>query len=145
MYRKPPGSHRLVQGLASADAYSCRWYGRVRHPGAGAAQATGLFNRCNIQVKHRHLDDELSVGAQFCHRTGCAGRHITPYRQVVRDTRTNLATLTGRAALLDGDRQAETVAIDNFKLMMFVSFWPFRWYCWCNAPRPPGRQSPVPE
>jgi DHA2 family multidrug resistance protein len=52
--------------------------------------------------------------------------HITPYSQVVRDYahQLNLATLGGRAALTQMvTMQAEAVAfIDNFKLMMFVSF-----------------------
>jgi DHA2 family multidrug resistance protein len=52
--------------------------------------------------------------------------HITPYRQVVRDFahQFNLATLGGRAALAQMvTAQADAVAfIDNFKLMMFVSF-----------------------
>jgi MFS transporter, DHA2 family, multidrug resistance protein len=52
--------------------------------------------------------------------------HITPYRQVVRDYayQLNLVTLGGRAALTQMVTvQAEAVAfIDNFKLMMFVSF-----------------------
>jgi DHA2 family multidrug resistance protein len=52
--------------------------------------------------------------------------HITPYRQVVRDFahHLSLATLSGRAALAQiVGAQAEAVAfIDNFKLMMYVSF-----------------------
>jgi DHA2 family multidrug resistance protein len=52
--------------------------------------------------------------------------HVTPYRQVVRDYahELGLATLGGRAALAQiVTAQAEAVAfIDNFKLMMFVSF-----------------------
>jgi DHA2 family multidrug resistance protein len=52
--------------------------------------------------------------------------HITPYRQVVRDFahQLNLATLGGRAALAQMvTAQADAVAfIDNFKLMMLVSF-----------------------
>jgi DHA2 family multidrug resistance protein len=52
--------------------------------------------------------------------------HVNPYRQVVRDYthELGLATLGGRAALAQiVTAQAEAVAfIDNFKLMMFVSF-----------------------
>jgi DHA2 family multidrug resistance protein len=52
--------------------------------------------------------------------------HITPYRQIVRDYAhmLNLASLSGRAALAETvTAQAEAVAfIDNFKLMMLVSF-----------------------
>ena len=52
--------------------------------------------------------------------------HVTPYRQVVRDFahRLGLASLSGRAALAQiVTEQAQAVAfIDNFKLMMFVSF-----------------------
>jgi MFS transporter, DHA2 family, multidrug resistance protein len=52
--------------------------------------------------------------------------HITPYRQIVRDYAhlLNLASLSGRAALAaTATAQAEAVAfIDNFKLMMLVSF-----------------------
>jgi MFS transporter, DHA2 family, multidrug resistance protein len=52
--------------------------------------------------------------------------HVTPYRQVVRDFahRLGLASLSGRDALAQiVTEQAQAVAfIDNFKLMMFVSF-----------------------
>jgi DHA2 family multidrug resistance protein len=52
--------------------------------------------------------------------------HVTPYRQIVRDLPRplDLATLGGRAALAQTvTEQAQAVAfIDNFKLMMFVSF-----------------------
>jgi DHA2 family multidrug resistance protein len=52
--------------------------------------------------------------------------HVAPYRQIVRDLprQLDLTTLGGRAALAQTvTEQAQAIAfIDNFKLMMFVSF-----------------------
>jgi DHA2 family multidrug resistance protein len=74
--------------------------------------------------------------------------HITPYRQVVRDFahHLSLATLNGRAALAQiVTAQAEAVAfIDNFKLMMFVSFLAIPLVILVQRPRRPlGNQGPA--
>jgi DHA2 family multidrug resistance protein len=74
--------------------------------------------------------------------------HITPYRQVVRDFahQFNLATLGGRAALAQMvTAQADAVAfIDNFKLMMFVSFLAIPLVILVQRPRrPSGNERPA--
>jgi DHA2 family multidrug resistance protein len=76
--------------------------------------------------------------------------HITPYRQVVRDFahHLNLATFGGRAALAQMVTvQAEAVAyIDNFKLMMFLSFLAIPLVLLVQRPRrSPGNQGPALE
>jgi MFS transporter, DHA2 family, multidrug resistance protein len=90
-------------------------------------QATGLFNL----MRNIGASIGISMMSYLLVRNSATEQaalveHITPYRQVVRDYahELNLATFTGRAALAQiVTVQAEAVAfIDNFKLMMFVSF-----------------------
>jgi DHA2 family multidrug resistance protein len=74
--------------------------------------------------------------------------HITPYRQMVRDYahQLNIVTLSGRAALAQTvTAQAEAVAfIDNFKLMMLVSFLAIPLVILVQRPsRQLGNQGPV--
>src|ERR1700676_3822045 len=90
-------------------------------------QATGLFNLM------RNIGSSIGISMlsyllvrNSATEQAALVEHITPYRQVVRDFahQLNLATLSGRAALTQMvAAQADAVAfIDNFKLMMFVSF-----------------------
>src|SRR6202790_3165288 len=90
-------------------------------------QATGLFNL----MRNIGASMGISLMSYLLVRNSATEQsalveHITPYRQVVRDFahQLNLASLTGRAALAQiVTQQAEAVAfIDNFKLMMIVSF-----------------------
>jgi DHA2 family multidrug resistance protein len=90
-------------------------------------QATGLFNL----MRNIGASIGISMMSYLLVRNSATEQsalveHITPYRQVVRDFahQLSLASLTGRAALAQiVTQQAEAVAfIDNFKLMMFVSF-----------------------
>jgi len=120
--------HRLGAGLWHRLRLRALGYGRVRHTCAGAAHTGNRAVQSDAQYwgEHRHLPDELSVGAQFRGYAGLAGRaHYDPFRQVVRDYahQLNLASFGGRAALAQiVTAQAEAVAfIDNFKLMMLVS------------------------
>src|SRR6202165_3897921 len=90
-------------------------------------QGTGLFNLMrNIGASIGiSMMSYLLVRNSAITQAGLV-EHVTPYRQVVRDFahQLNLATLGGRAALAQMvTAQADAVAfIDNFKLMMFVSF-----------------------
>jgi DHA2 family multidrug resistance protein len=90
-------------------------------------QATGLFN----PMRNIGASIGISMMSYLLVRNSATEQaavveHITPDRQVMRDFahQLNLATFTGRAALAQiVGAQAEAVAyIDNFKLMMFVSF-----------------------
>src|SRR6202049_545123 len=90
-------------------------------------QATGLFNL----MRNIGASIGISMMRYLLVRNSATEQatlveHITPYRQVVRDFahQFNLATLGGRAALAQMvTAQADAVAfIDNFKLMMFLSF-----------------------
>jgi DHA2 family multidrug resistance protein len=90
-------------------------------------QATGLFNL----MRNIGASIGISMMSYLLVRNSATEQsalveHITPYRQVVRDFahQLSLASLTGRATLAQiVTQQAEAVAfIDNFKLMMFVSF-----------------------
>jgi DHA2 family multidrug resistance protein len=90
-------------------------------------QGTGLFNL----MRNIGASIGISMMSYLLVRNSATEQaalveHITPYRQVVRDFahQFNLAILGGRAALAQVvTAQADAVAfIDNFKLMMFVSF-----------------------
>jgi DHA2 family multidrug resistance protein len=90
-------------------------------------QATGLFNL----MRNVGASTGISLMSYLLVRNSAIAQsvlveHVAPYRQVVRDLprQLDLATLGGRAALAQTvTEQAQAVAfIDNFKLMMFVSF-----------------------
>jgi DHA2 family multidrug resistance protein len=90
-------------------------------------QGAGLFNL----MRNIGSSIGISLMSYLLVRTAATEQaalveHVNPYRQVVRDYthELGLATLGGRAALAQiVTAQAEAVAfIDNFKLMMFVSF-----------------------
>jgi MFS transporter, DHA2 family, multidrug resistance protein len=90
-------------------------------------QATGLFNL----MRNIGASIGISIMSYLLVRNSAITQaalveHVTPYRQVVRDhaLQLSLATFGGRAVLAQTvTAQAEAVAfIDNFKLMMFVSF-----------------------
>jgi MFS transporter, DHA2 family, multidrug resistance protein len=114
-------------------------------------QATGLFNL----MRNIGSSIGISMMSYLLVRNSATEQaalveHITPYRQVVRDYahELNLATLTGRAALAQiVTAQAEAVAfIDNFKLMMFVSFLAIPLVLLVQRPRRlPGDRALVPE
>jgi DHA2 family multidrug resistance protein len=114
-------------------------------------QATGLFNL----MRNIGSSIGISMMSYLLVRNSATEQaalveHITPYRQVVRDYahELNLATFTGRAALAQMvTAQAEAVAfIDNFKLMMFVSFLAIPLVLLVQRPRRfPGDRAPVPE
>jgi MFS transporter, DHA2 family, multidrug resistance protein len=114
-------------------------------------QATGLFNL----MRNIGSSIGISMMSYLLVRNSAIEQaalveHITPYRQVVRDYahELNLATLTGRAALAQiVTAQAEAVAfIDNFKLMMFVSFLAIPLVLLVQRPRRlPGDSAPAPE
>jgi MFS transporter, DHA2 family, multidrug resistance protein len=114
-------------------------------------QATGLFNL----MRNIGASIGISMMSYLLVRNSAIEQsalveHITPYRQVVRDYahELNLATLTGRAALAQiVTAQAEAVAfIDNFKLMMFVSFLALPLVVLVQRPRQaPGDKAPVTE
>jgi MFS transporter, DHA2 family, multidrug resistance protein len=114
-------------------------------------QATGLFNL----MRNIGASIGISMMSYLLVRNSATEQaalvqHITPYRQVVRDYahELNLATFTGRAALAQiVTAQAEAVAfIDNFKLMMFVSFLAIPLVLLVQRPRRlPGDRAPVPE
>jgi DHA2 family multidrug resistance protein len=114
-------------------------------------KATGLFNL----MRNIGASIGISMMSYLLVRNSATEQaalveHITPYRQVVRDYahELNLATLTGRAALAQiVTPQAEAVAfIDNFKLMMFVSFLAIPLVLLVQRPRRlPGDSAPAPE
>jgi DHA2 family multidrug resistance protein len=114
-------------------------------------QATGLFNL----MRNIGSSIGISMMSYLLVRNSATEQaalveHITPYRQVVRDYahELNLATFTGRAALAQiVTAQAEAVAfIDNFKLMMFVSFLAIPLVLLVQRPRRlPGDRAPVPD
>jgi DHA2 family multidrug resistance protein len=114
-------------------------------------QATGMFNL----MRNIGSSIGISMMSYLLVRNSATEQaalveHITPYRQVVRDYahELNLATLTGRAALAQiVTAQAEAVAfIDNFKLMMFVSFLAIPLVLLVQRPRRlPGDSAPAPE
>jgi len=114
-------------------------------------QATGLFNL----MRNIGSSIGISMMSYLLVRNSATEQaalveHITPYRQVVRDYahELNLATFTGRAALAQiVTAQAEAVAfIDNFKLMMFVSFLAIPLVLLVQRPRRlPGDSAPAPE
>jgi len=90
-------------------------------------QATGLFNL----MRNVGASIGISLMSYLLVRNSAIAQsvlveHVAPYRQVVRDLprQLDLATLGARAALAQTvTEQAQAVAfIDNFKLMMFVSF-----------------------
>jgi MFS transporter, DHA2 family, multidrug resistance protein len=90
-------------------------------------QGTGLFNL----MRNIGASIGISIMSYLLVRNSTITQaalveHVTPYRQVVRDHahQLSLATFSGRAVLAQTvTAQAEAVAfIDNFKLMMFVSF-----------------------
>jgi DHA2 family multidrug resistance protein len=114
-------------------------------------QATGLFNL----MRNIGASIGISMMSYLLVRNSAIEQsalveHITPYRQVVRDYahELNFATLTGRAALAQiVTAQAEAVAfIDNFKLMMFVSFLAIPLVVLVQRPRRSlGDKAPPPE
>jgi DHA2 family multidrug resistance protein len=114
-------------------------------------QATGLFNL----MRNIGASIGISMMSYLLVRNSATEQaalveHITPYRQFVRDYthELNLATFTGRAALAQMvTAQAEAVAfIDNFKLMMFVSFLAIPLVLLVQRPRRlPGDSAPAPE
>jgi MFS transporter, DHA2 family, multidrug resistance protein len=114
-------------------------------------QATGLFNL----MRNIGSSIGISMMSYLLVRNSATEQaalveHITLYRQVVRDYahELNLATFTGRAALAQiVTGQAEAVAfIDNFKLMMFVSFLAIPLVLLVQRPRRlPGNRARVPE
>jgi DHA2 family multidrug resistance protein len=114
-------------------------------------QATGLFNL----MRYIGSSIGISMMSYLLVRNSATEQaalveHITPYRQVVRDYahELNLATFTGRAAVAQiVTAQAEAVAfIDNFKLMMFVSFLAIPLVLLVQrARRLPGDRAPVPD
>jgi DHA2 family multidrug resistance protein len=90
-------------------------------------QGTGLFNL----MRNIGASIGISMMSYLLVRNSAVSQaalveHVTPFRQVVRDYahELSLASVAGRAALAQMvTAQAEAVAfIDNFKLMMFVSF-----------------------
>jgi MFS transporter, DHA2 family, multidrug resistance protein len=96
-------------------------------PPALRTQGTGLYNL----MRNIGASIGISMMSYLLVRNSAIAQatlveHITPYSQVVRDyaRQLNIATLGGRAALAQTvTAQAEAIAfIDNFKLMMFVSF-----------------------
>jgi DHA2 family multidrug resistance protein len=112
-------------------------------------QATGLFNL----MRNIGSSIGISMMSYLLVRNSATEQaalveHITPYRQVVRDFahQFNLATLGGRAALAQMvTAQADAVAfIDNFKLMMFVSFLAIPLVILVQRPRrPSGNERPA--
>jgi MFS transporter, DHA2 family, multidrug resistance protein len=96
-------------------------------PPALRTEGTGLFNL----MRNIGASIGISLMSYLLVRNSATEQatlveHVTPYRQVVRDFahQLGLASLSGRAALAQiVTEQAQAVAfIDNFKLMMFVSF-----------------------
>jgi DHA2 family multidrug resistance protein len=90
-------------------------------------QATGLFNLMrNVGASIGISLMSYLLVRNYAIAQSVLVEHVAPYRQVVRDLprQLDLATLGGRAALAQTvTEQAQAVAfIDNFKLMMFVSF-----------------------
>jgi DHA2 family multidrug resistance protein len=120
-------------------------------PPALRTQGTGLFNLM------RNIGSSIGIAmmSYLLVRNSATEQatlveHITPYRQVVRDFshHLNLASLSGRAALAQiVSTQAEAVAfIDNFKLMMFVSFLAIPLVLLVQRPRrPAGNQVLAPD
>src|SRR3977135_26713 len=120
-------------------------------PRALRTQGTGLFNLM------RNIGSSIGIAmmSYLLVRNSATEQatlveHITPYRQVVRDFshHLNLASFTGRAALAQiVSTQAEAVAfIDNFKLMMFVSFLAIPLVLLVQRPRrPAGNQVLAPD
>ena len=120
-------------------------------PPALRTQGTGLFNLM------RNIGSSIGIAmmSYLLVRNSATEQatlveHITPYRQVVRDFshHLNLASLSGRAALAQiVSTQAEAVAfIDNFKLMMFVSFLAIPLVLLVQGPRrPAGNQVLAPD
>jgi MFS transporter, DHA2 family, multidrug resistance protein len=114
-------------------------------------QATGLFNLMrNIGASIGISTMSYLLVRNTAITQSALVEHITPYRQVVRDYahQLNIVTLSGRAALAQTvTAQAEAVAfIDNFKLMMFVSFLAIPLVLLVQRPRRlPGDRAPVPE
>src|SRR3982074_1020806 len=112
-------------------------------------QGTGLFNL----MRNIGASIGISMMSYLLVRNSAITQaalveHITPYRQVVRDYahHLSLATFGGRAALAQiVTAQAEAVAfIDNFKLMMFVSFLAIPLVVLVRSPRrPPGNEGPA--
>jgi MFS transporter, DHA2 family, multidrug resistance protein len=112
-------------------------------------QGTGLFNLMrNIGASIGiSMMSYLLVRNSAITQAGLV-EHVTPYRQVVRDYahELSLATLGGRAALAQiVTVQAQAVAfIDNFKLMMFVSFLAISLVVLIQSPRRPlGNEGPA--
>jgi DHA2 family multidrug resistance protein len=113
-------------------------------------QGTGLFNL----MRNIGASIGISMMSYLLVRNSAITQaalveHITPYRQVVRDYahHLSLATFGGRAALTQiVTAQAESVAfIDNFKLMMFVSFLAIPLVVLVRSPRRPlGNEGPAP-
>jgi len=113
-------------------------------------QGTGLFNL----MRNIGASIGISMMSYLLVRNSAITQaalveHITPYRQVVRDYahHLSLATFGGRAALAQiVTAQAEAVAfIDNFKLMMFVSFLAIPLVVLVRSPRRPlGNEGPAP-
>src|ERR1700681_1782344 len=112
-------------------------------------QATGLFNL----MRNIGSSIGISMMSYLLVRNSATEQaalveHITPYRQVVRDYahHLSLTTFGGRAALAQiVTAQAEAVAfIDNFKLMMFVSFLAIPLVILLQRPRrPSGNERPA--
>ena len=96
-------------------------------PPALRTEGTGLFNL----MRNIGASIGISLMSYLLVRNAATEQatlveHVTPYRQVVRDFahQLGLATASGRAALAQiVTEQAQAVAfVDNFKLMMLVSF-----------------------
>jgi DHA2 family multidrug resistance protein len=113
-------------------------------------EATGLFNL----MRNIGSSIGISMMTYLLARNSATEQsalveHITPYRQVVRDFahQLNLASLTGRAALAQiVTEQAEAVAfIDNFKLMMVVSFLAIPLVFLVQRPGRLGNDGPLPD
>ncbi|MDB5603549.1 MAG: drug resistance transporter, EmrB/QacA subfamily protein [Bradyrhizobium sp.] len=112
-------------------------------------QATGLFNL----MRNIGASIGISIMSYLLVRNSTITQaalveHVTPYRQVVRDhaLQLSLATFGGRAVLAQTvTAQAEAVAfIDNFKLMMFVSFLAIPLVLLVQRPhRSAGKESPA--
>src|SRR4030088_2052680 len=112
-------------------------------------QGTGLFNL----MRNIGASIGISMMSYLLVRNSAITQaalveHITPYRQVVRDYayQLNLVTLGGRAALTQMVTvQAEVVGfIDNFKLMMFLSFLAIPLVLLVQRPRLPfGNEGPA--
>jgi DHA2 family multidrug resistance protein len=111
-------------------------------------EATGLFNLM------RNIGSSIGISLltyllarNSATEQSALVEHITPFRQVVRDFahQLNLASLTGRAALAT-DRDGAAVAfIDNFKLMMFVSFLAIPLVCLVQRPGRLANDGSLPE